>query len=82
MCRRAAVEDPASSLQPTQPPAPRTVPNSAGAAFTLGDDRNAAPEGASYAELRKRPVNWAPETRFTVGGGVWGVGFCGAAMGG
>ncbi|KAI8475763.1 MAG: S-adenosyl-L-methionine-dependent methyltransferase [Monoraphidium minutum] len=37
--------------------------------YELGDVRVASPEAAqppSYAELRRRPVNFAPETRFTV----------------
>jgi len=42
----------------------------AASAFTLGDDgaaaAAAAAELATYAELRRRPVNYSPETRFTV----------------
>lgn len=62
---------------------PPAAGSPAGSKFTLGEDSTsttAAAAPSSYAELRRRPINFSPETRYTVRSraaavaGGWGPG--------
>ncbi|GBF94272.1 S-adenosyl-L-methionine-dependent methyltransferase [Raphidocelis subcapitata] len=68
-----ATEAPPAAAAAAAPPGPGTDQQlrartaAAGTAFTLGDEKiEPPPGGATYADLRRRPINYSPETPFTV----------------